>query len=824
MIFVVLIMLIDSIHYTCMVFLRFVFYRKTLSETALRREGMLISSYGSIARRFCFTTGPLVLVVMSLISCGGGGGGGGPTNIPSGSTDSASIGLSVEGRAIIASDEFSVALIEPESLNSNVFASSISSLSKFLVQPVNAAVDYNDMSIADVLCYRSYPLDTLPADLDLDGDNFPDVNFLHSSGVVYRDIASSTFGLTQDEALALDVVEPDIFLLDTFASLDMNINSDIVTLNIPSIEGFALFNIDSDMDGQPDINIIADPSDQPSSIELVNFDGDYDGFPDLNIDRDKDGIAETNIDENGDCIADYSITDVDGAVGASFAEVELLDQSSWDVVASVTADPEGNFRLEGVTTGSYYIKIVANAGAKNVGALESVYITGDAQIGEYRLHSAPVIIEYETPLGSGNLVGRSELRQTGSMDLTLMESLDFRIRVYDFNQSPVSYALDRQVESGNWEKEYFALNPTDEPNISELVLSYSLSAVGQNFCASSLTNTKARAIRMLDEYDPTFDFCRLDRSSPEYWESGQPSMASEVGVFRDMYCLGNDDDVANFRFTGDAEGDGHCDLTFYFLIQNSGWMPPPGSEQANLEMASVEINDQLFDRSSGTWAVDGYYSPEVFPDEISVSINLDTDIPAENVVKQLFFATTNNCIEDQEVLGSEPFVPMDVSCLENYPQHEYRLRLAICERRLPDQPENLDCSSNSEGGKVTIVPPRTERIPIILDLLSNGSSVYEKILHPGETVYFEPEIEEPNSLAYEWRICFIGSECSDWLTEGERYSRVMTSQDANSQFRADISVRNNDGVATEWGYEESDGTYFEAIDARRRFYLNVSEI
>lgn len=763
----------------------------------------------------------LNVLLLSMLTTACGGGGGGDTSSDTASTSSVSPNVTtftVTGRALIGVEDGTLSFYSPMDILIRNIARTIST-SFFPLAQANSPDYSSPQSIFDVLCYSSYALDEFPPDVDLDQDGLPDINLTDSTGNIYKDVSIDSYGLDTTDIVSWDV-RADIFLLDKFTALEKNrLGENNVTLNIPSVENIALLNIDFNKDGVADSNIIPVSDGQPTGVSLLNFDGNYDGIPDLNIDRDNDGIADTKIDENGDCSADYSVTDVNGAVGASFASVELLNEETFSVLHSVTADADGNFKFENIKTGSYYLKIVADNGAKNVGTIVSIYINSENSIGEHRLHSSPVVIGVFTPeFSSDTLWGSSEVRINSSIDFSTLDSLDFTIRLYDFNNKRPAMKYGVQSNEGTWSHENYYADITSDPAIFEYHVSYSLSDTN-NLCVSSQTGSSDWV--ETPGTDTTFSICRRDETDPLN-DTSVPSLVSEIKTFGDMYCMANLDGHSGFMFTG-GNDDQECDVFFSFGLENSGWVPRTGTEISDFNLASITLNGEQFDRCCDvSWAINGYWSPEISPSTLSISIELDTEIPLENSLKWVGIESIpNDCFGgyDKKIKGNEAFPLYDMSCLEDFPMYEYKIPFAACEIET-----NNSCGSNSEGGIVTYIPPRTEKPSILNHLLADEEQLYDTIISPGETIVFKPEVTDPNGLDWEWQICFLTDpyECSNWLSQSVSYSRTFTDVDANSQFRIDVSLRNNDGVAYTWEYNSDNDTYTER-DKSDRFWPNVSE-
>jgi hypothetical protein len=761
------------------------------------------------------------LLLLSLLATACGGGGGGDTSLNTASTSDTAPNnttFTATGQALMGSEDGALTLYSPTDIMIRNIAKTIST-SIFPAAQANSTDYSSSQSIYDVLCYSSYALDEFPPDVDLDQDGFPDINLTGNSGSIFKNLSIDSYGLDIADIANWDV-RPDLFLLDKFIALEKNRAGDNnVILNIPSVENITLLNIDYNEDGVADSNIIPILSGQPNGVSLLNFDGNYDGTPDLNIDRDNDGIADTKIDENGDCIADYSITDVNGAVGASFAAVELLNEDTFGVVHSVTADADGKFQIENIKTGSYYLKIVADNGAKNVGTIVSIYINSEGSIGEHRLHSSPVVIGVSTPESSGDtLWGSSEVRINSSIDFSMIDSLDYTIRFYDFNNKIPAMKYGVQSNEGTWSHENYYAELTPDPAIFEYHVSYSLSDIN-NLCVSSQTESSYSL--QTPGTDTTFSLCRRDDTDP-LSDTSAPSSVSEIKTFSDMYCVANLDGHSGFMFTG-GNDDEECDVFFSFRLENIGWIPRTGTETPDFKLANITLNGEQFDRCCDvSWAINGYWSPEILPSTLSISIELDTEIPLENSLKWVGIETPNDCFfggYDQKIKGSEDFPTYDMSCLEDFPMYEYKIPFAACEIET-----NNSCGSNSEGGIVTYIPPRAEKPSILNHLLADEEQLYDRIISPGETVAFRPEVTDPNGLNWEWTICFHTEpyECSSWLPQSASYSRTFTDVDANSQFRIDVSLRNNDGVAYTWD-SSSDIDTFTERDSWQRFWPNVSE-
>lgn len=807
----------------------------------------------------------IILALLIIGSCGGGGSQAPKQTLPSPTLTDSPVG-----------DEASE--LEPSNLatlNGKVLFSSTSqnsAQSSFFnnVAPQKTYRNTSNQKITTIdepkenyqnyLCYNFFDselenlnknLGTILKDIDSNGDGDADINlsYVNENGesIAYKNISSDSFSwdsLPSQEQIEdagystlSEMFTPNHFLFDQYNELEKNIDSNLDGSPDKNItvefkfgdanlfpDNLIFFNIEKEP-GSPLINqLVSDNSLQHADISVINHDINFDGVPDINLDLDNDSIAETKIDQDGDCIFDFSVVDGVGATvaGAIVELVELTDSDNngWydnisDNPITAISDAQGNFALEGVETNKRYIlKIVKDRGEKLVWIKDLINVQGElnVDIGTFTLTSAPILVGVKSSLDNDHHIPGAPLY--GSLDIQLYRNVDFEIGkswtvklfVEDINLSDVWRHAPYRDETGTWlfEKLYFTEPSESESGFYEIEYVYELTNEG---CFNVTLNSYSP---LLNDEGNFPKFCD--------WEEAQSH--TRVRGWSDAHYVNNSDDTWS-AYNFDPDG---VDLMTRIEFNNNLYDPFLDFD-VGLAVNQITINDTIH-----TWNQSNFnQSIQIAAENDSLELNIKTDVEILDDDKNLNIGYEPGINIPKEgnpgiAIGEDVHINLEDY---SFPRYQYPIRGAFC--MVEGEVDGYCRNNDAYGFEITYIPNISEKPATLVELYADGipwsEYVSNNIISAGDQVEFSVVLSDPNSLENEvsWR--FINNLLtryeSDWVSESETFNYTFTQADVGASFRIDISWRNNDQVAWEWGSSSESGIF--EVDGSNRTQFQVGE-
>lgn len=719
--------------------------------------------------------------------------------------------------------------------------------------------NYANNDLMKYLCYEvlddelnlnNKSLTTIIKDIDTDNDGEADINISYEGNedelVVYKNISIESFKFdeipTDEDIISLgynslsELFTPDYFRFDLYKDLEQNvdINNDGEADQNLAVD-FILNDIKIQDESQIFFNINYQGSDliinervnplleQPEDISLLNHDVNFDGQADINLDTDGDGMADTYIDSNDDCFYDYSLVDAPGS-SVSGAKVEVRqvfdqDNDSYldtisDQVLTTNTDGDGNFIIDNIQSGQKYIlTITKDRGSKLVWDKTVIVIPVDAagnfDIGTFPLTSAPIVVGIETSLKETDAIGipmygKLEVTDTMTTDFEVGKTWFYKIYMEDINNSDIYRIVPYRDDLGQW---YYHELMFTSPDISqsgfyEIIYEYELREDG---CFNKTLNSYSNLWQQ-DDGNWLIN-CNFE----------QGMSYEQIDGFGDSHYISNSDDINSANDY--SSGVDHVHTLFF---ANS--LYNPFIYEYGFQVKSITINEEkyLWDEDETNKSI------SIYSETDSLILNIKTEIEVFNTSKDLNISYGTSSCNKQVFNSANNQIGNDITFnFEDYcdPKYEYIAEGTFC---LLDVIDDGYCRSEPAISVSIEYTPSIKEKPADLAQISINdqelsSYLDENIIEVGDKIKLSAILNDPNNLNNEIRWFFPDSDPYQqtlWMSEDEHIEYVFTVNDIGAEFRIDLAWRNNDGVANDWAYTNSEKT---EIDGSTRIRFRVSE-
>ncbi|MBW3138360.1 carboxypeptidase-like regulatory domain-containing protein [Ferrimonas balearica] len=499
-------------------------------------------------------------------------------------------------------------------------------------------------------------------------------------------------------------------------------------LNLTDDDGNLYYNIDLDNDGWADINLLTYNEGIHLNVDTncdakadVNIDLNFDYKADLNIDVDGDMVADRLIDIDGDGQPDFSFTNT-GGVLLSGVPVKLTGK--YGEFEAVT-DENGRFEFERIPTGEYRLEADALAidGSKIWTRTQITLDEFNDSIGAFRMHQDPIITQIEVD-GEAQETLTQQANAWPDHEYSIGDSVTLAIVVEDPNQRP--------------------LQAYNEPDFQSPEL---------------LPGNNGR-------FEMTYQITEADAQS------------EAKGI---QFFYFNDDGFMGF--------DGMVDGRAYFSLPMADYV-----EAEPLTIKRVMVGDEVFENVDQP----SYFlvEPET-PVAVDAKLWLRVEVegPAD---RQSYFSYMG--LNHDNITSDSDEILFDGTLAT--PRYIYKVQYSTWTDGIP----------NGESAEIWLKLDTDKQPATLQSLLINGADSKDLMGRVGQTLVLEPVINNPNgdevSCKFERHGNFgPGADnglISDWGACQATYTLVQA--DAVDMFNFSISVRNEDGILSEhWDYDDSRG-------------------